>query len=218
MTYSRPGHAGSSFERVFASLRAAGQRGVKIRFLLDQKGVGLSDKDTIAQLKAIPNLELRIIDISKLTGNGILHAKYLEIDGRQAYVGSQNFDWRSFAHIHETGLRISNPAIVGQVKAIFEQDWRAQAQTSAGDKATVLNNKVVAADYRQPAFLLASPNAYNPAGVGDSLGRIGCHPYTDRATIWGSRSEESREAAGTGESAGGAEGGVAGEANAGRGG
>jgi phosphatidylserine/phosphatidylglycerophosphate/cardiolipin synthase-like enzyme len=162
------GHAGSSFDRVFASLRAAGQRGVKIRFLLDQKGVGLSDKDTIAQLKAIPNLELRIIDINKLTGNGILHAKYLEIDGRQAYVGSQNFDWRSFAHIHETGLRISDPAIVGQVKAIFEQDWRAQAQTEHGGKATVLNDKVVAADYRQPAFLLASPNAYDPRGVGDS--------------------------------------------------
>ncbi|WP_317201829.1 phospholipase D-like domain-containing protein [Janthinobacterium sp.] len=162
------GKAGSAFETVFARLAAAGARGVRIRFLLDQKGVGLSDAASIERLKAIPNLELRIIDFSKLTGNGILHAKYLLVDGRSAYVGSQNFDWRSFAHIHETGLRISDAKIVGQVQAIFEQDWRAQARAAEGLPVAALNARVAPADYAQHAFLLASPNAYNPAGVGDA--------------------------------------------------
>lgn len=159
---------GTAFEKVLASLTAAGQRGVKIRFLLDQKGVGLSEAATIAQIKAIPNLDLRLIDFNKITGNGIVHAKYLAVDGRVAYIGSQNFDWRSFEHIHETGLKITEPAMVSQVQAIFEQDWQAQALTSQGSRATVLNSKVVPANYAQNAFLLASPNAYNPAGVGDS--------------------------------------------------
>lgn len=159
---------GTAFEKVLASLTAAGQRGVKIRFLLDQKGVGLSEAATIAQIKAIPNLDLRLIDFNKITGNGIVHAKYLAVDGRVAYIGSQNFDWRSFEHIHETGLKITEPAMVSQVQAIFEQDWQAQALTSQGSRATVLNSKVVSANYAQNAFLLASPNAYNPAGVGDS--------------------------------------------------
>ena len=159
---------GTAFEKVLASLTAAGQRGVKIRFLLDQKGVGLSEAATIAQIKAIPNLDLRLIDFNKITGNGIVHAKYLAVDGQVAYIGSQNFDWRSFEHIHETGLKITEPAMVSQVQAIFEQDWQAQALTSQGSRATVLNSKVVPANYAQNAFLLASPNAYNPAGVGDS--------------------------------------------------
>ncbi|KKO62595.1 putative cardiolipin synthase YwiE [Janthinobacterium sp. KBS0711] len=159
---------GTAFEKVLASLTAAGQRGVKIRFLLDQKGVGLSEAATIAQIKAIPNLDLRLIDFNKVTGNGIVHAKYLAVDGQVAYIGSQNFDWRSFEHIHETGLKITEAAMVGQVQAIFEQDWQAQALTSQGSRATVLNSKVVPANYAQNAFLLASPNAYNPAGVGDS--------------------------------------------------
>ncbi|CDG85035.1 phospholipase D-like domain-containing protein [Janthinobacterium agaricidamnosum] len=162
------GKPGSAFDQVLASLTAAGQRGVKIRFLLDQKGVGLSEAPTIAQLKAIPNLELRIIDYSKLTGNGIVHAKYLVVDGQAAYVGSQNFDWRSFSHIHETGLKITEPAMVSQVQAIFDQDWQAQAVSAQGARVTPLNGKVVAADYAQKDFLLASPNAYNPPGVGDS--------------------------------------------------
>ncbi|MDN2704880.1 phospholipase D-like domain-containing protein [Janthinobacterium sp. SUN100] len=159
---------GTAFEKVLASLTAAGQRGVKIRFLLDQKGVGLSEAATIAQIKTIPNLDLRLIDFNKITGNGIVHAKYLAVDGQVAYIGSQNFDWRSFEHIHETGLKITEPGMVSQVQAIFEQDWQAQALTSQGSRATVLNSKIVPANYAQNAFLLASPNAYNPAGVGDS--------------------------------------------------
>lgn len=159
---------GTAFEKVLASLTAAGQRGVKIRFLLDQKGVGLSEASTIAQIKAIPNLELRIIDFNKVSGNGIVHAKYLAVDGKVAYIGSQNFDWRSFEHIHETGLKITEPAMVGQVQAIFEQDWQAQALTEKGERARVLNSTTVPANYAQNAFLLSSPNAYNPPGVGDS--------------------------------------------------
>ena len=161
---------GTPFDKVLASLAAAGQRGVRIRFLLDAKGAGpnLSDPATLAQLKAIPNLELRIIDVNKLTGNGIVHAKYLVVDGATAYIGSQNFDWRSFSHIHETGLRISEPRVVAETQAVFDQDWAAQAVIAAGGKPAVLNRATVAADLARGAFLLASPNAYNPPGVGDS--------------------------------------------------
>ncbi|MET0265982.1 MAG: phospholipase D-like domain-containing protein [Duganella sp.] len=160
---------GSAFDKVVERLAAAGQRGVKIRFLIDQKGVGLSEPETLERLRKIPNLELRVMDFAKLTGNGIIHAKYLVVDGKQAFIGSQNFDWRAFEHIHETGLLISDPKIVGQVLAVFNQDWRAQAVIAKGGKAPpVLNKKDVAPDYRQNAYLLASPNPYNTAGVGNS--------------------------------------------------
>ena len=159
---------GSVFEKVVEHLEAAGKRGVKIRFLLDQKGVGLSEKPTIERLKAIPNMDFRILDVNKLTGNGIIHAKYLVVDGATAYIGSQNFDWRSFEHIHETGLRITDPKVVAQVQAIFNQDWNAQALISQGKPVPVLNASPVAPDIHQDTFLLASPQQYNPAGVGNS--------------------------------------------------
>jgi len=163
------GRPGTPFEKVIERLEAAGKRGVKIRFLLDQKGVGLSEKATLERLKAIPNLELRILDYNKLTGNGIIHAKYLVVDRAVAFVGSQNFDWRSFTHIHETGLRVSDGAIVAQVQAIFEQDWQAQGQLAAGQAVAPLQAKSLAApSLAQPAMLFASPAAYNPAGVVDS--------------------------------------------------
>ncbi|AKU22383.1 phospholipase D-like domain-containing protein [Massilia sp. NR 4-1] len=160
---------GAPFNKVIERLAAAGQRGVKIRFLIDQKGVGLSEPDTLTQLKAIPNLELRVLDFSKLTGNGIIHAKYLVVDRKTAFVGSQNFDWRAFTHIHETGLRITDEKIVGQIHAIFEQDWNAQAALAQGRAVAPLQAKSLAAPkLEQGSFLLASPAAFNPAGVADS--------------------------------------------------
>ncbi|WUR14374.1 phospholipase D-like domain-containing protein [[Empedobacter] haloabium] len=166
------GKAGSPFDKVIERLEAAGKRGVKIRFLLDKKGIGLSDAATLDRLRAIPNLDLRILDYSQLTGNGIIHAKYVLADGKVAFVGSQNFDWRAFTHIHETGLRIDDPVIVGQVAAIFEQDWRAQAVLAQGAKVTPLQAKAAAlpaqTELARPSYLLASPAAYNPPGVRDS--------------------------------------------------
>jgi phosphatidylserine/phosphatidylglycerophosphate/cardiolipin synthase-like enzyme len=159
---------GAAFEQVIARLAAAGARGVKIRFLMEEKGKFASDMPTIERLKKIPNLEFRYLDYSKLTGNGIIHAKYMVVDASTAYVGSQNFDWRSFVHIHETGLRITDAMMVGQLQQIFEYDWQAQELIAQGQPVPLLNQSVASADDRQAAFLVASPNAFNPPGVGDS--------------------------------------------------
>jgi len=162
------GKSGEAFDRVIDRLAAAGQRGVKIRFLMEEKGKFESDMPTIERLKKIPNLEFRYLDYSKVTGNGIIHAKYLVVDDSAAYVGSQNFDWRSFAHIHETGLRVTDSVVVKQLQQIFEYDWHAQELISKGQAVPTLNQTVVMANDQQAAFLVASPNAFNPSGVGDS--------------------------------------------------
>src|SRR5476649_2629601 len=127
-------HPGSVMDTVIEHLEAAGKRGVKIRFLLEEKGIRLSEASTLERLRAIPNLTFRVLAYGQLSG-GIIHAKYMVVDGKQAFVGSQNFDWRSLEHIHETGLRISDATVVSQVQAIFNQDW--QAQAALADKQPV---------------------------------------------------------------------------------
>jgi phosphatidylserine/phosphatidylglycerophosphate/cardiolipin synthase-like enzyme len=163
----KPG-GGDRLDGILASLEAAAARGVKIRFLLEAKGVKLSTPETIERLQKIKGLEFRTLDYSKITGNGIIHAKYFVVDGREAYVGSQNFDWRSLQHIHETGLRITDAAVVAETQAIFEQDWQAQALIAAGKPVPQLPQPTAEFDIQRPVFLLSSPRAYNPPGVGDS--------------------------------------------------
>lgn len=158
-------HPGSVMNTVLEHLEAAGKRGVKIRFLLEEKGIKLSDAATLERLRAIPNLTLRVLPYGQLSG-GIIHAKYLLVDGKQAFVGSQNFDWRALEHIHETGLRITDETVVGQVQAIFEQDW--QAQAALASKQPVQLPASGPAPARTGNYLVASPQRYNPPGVGDS--------------------------------------------------
>jgi phosphatidylserine/phosphatidylglycerophosphate/cardiolipin synthase-like enzyme len=158
-------HPGSVMDTVIEHLEAAGKRGVKIRFLLEEKGVRLSEASTLERLKAIPNLTFRILPYGKLSG-GIIHAKYMVVDGKQAFIGSQNFDWRSLEHIHETGLLISDTNVVAQTQAIFDQDWQAQAALT--DNKPVPLPAAGALPARTGNYLVASPQRYNPPGVGDS--------------------------------------------------
>lgn len=158
--------AGSVMDKVIESLGAAGQRGVQIRFLLEEKGLKLSDPNTLERLRSIPNLTLQVLPYARLTGSGIIHAKFFVVDGQQAFIGSQNFDWRSLEHIHETGLRIDEPGVVRQVQAIFDQDWRAQAALAEGKPAPIPEPGPAASAVGN--YLVASPQRYNPPGVIDS--------------------------------------------------
>lgn len=112
----------TSLEEVIAALRSASARGVKIRFILDKM---MHKDDNVAlplELQSLPNLELRFIDYSTITG-GVQHAKYFIVDRDIAYLGSQNFDWRSLDEISEMGVRIQDVPIVEAIADVFEIDW-----------------------------------------------------------------------------------------------
>ena len=159
---------GTPFDRVLEALERAGSRGVKIRMLLEERMLRASEEKTIARLKKIPGLELRMIEFSKITGEGINHSKFLVVDKKIAFVGSQNFDWRAFQHIQELGVKISDAKIVQQMQAIFNHDWQAQATLAKGGKVKKLQEKTQRGDYKANAYLVASPAGWNPKGVGDS--------------------------------------------------
>jgi phosphatidylserine/phosphatidylglycerophosphate/cardiolipin synthase-like enzyme len=112
---------GSALEPVLAELEKAGARGVKVRFLLSAKMLD-QDPASVARIRRIPGAEVRSFDLAGVS-KGILHAKYFVVDGQEAYLGSQNFDWRALEQIHELGVRTTDPAIVPQLSRLFAIDW-----------------------------------------------------------------------------------------------
>jgi phosphatidylserine/phosphatidylglycerophosphate/cardiolipin synthase-like enzyme len=113
---------GSRLEPVIQAIEAAADRGVKVRVLAEEKFYK-QYPETLERLAKRPGVEVRRLDTAKVFGGGVLHAKYFVVDGREAYLGSQNFDWRSLEHIQELGLRIRVPEVVRSMADIFEQDW-----------------------------------------------------------------------------------------------
>lgn len=148
---------GGALEDVLKELERAGARGVKIRFILSSRMLD-QDPASVARLKRISNLDLRIFDL-KGVSSGILHAKYFLADGREAVIGSQNFDWRALEHIHEMGVRSTDPAIVDRLQEVFEVDWRFALDQHQPPKAQPVPAP------QGPAELVASPAFLSPGSV-----------------------------------------------------
>ncbi|MGI8827829.1 MAG: phospholipase D-like domain-containing protein [Chloroflexota bacterium] len=92
-------------------LRAVHRHG-RLRFLLP----------TSAQLDARGRRLVACGCIREL-GSPYIHAKYLSVDGRDVYVGSENFSQASLDENREVGLLVTPAAAVPAARA-FEKDWR----------------------------------------------------------------------------------------------
>lgn len=153
----------SRLTAVIEALEAAGKRGVKLRFLVEKNFRGASE-ETLARLSKIENLELRKLDSKAAFGAGVMHAKYMLVDGEECFLGSQNFDWRSLEHIQELGVRVRSGSFCAPIQQLFDADWaRAadpQATLPASSKANAATQAPQKARFRGDEVLiqpLASP-------------------------------------------------------------
>ncbi|HAX48041.1 MAG TPA: phospholipase D-like domain-containing protein [Ignavibacteria bacterium] len=112
---------GEPLDTVLNAIVAAAKRGVIVRIIVDA-GMYQTYPESADELDKIENIEVRKIDIKSLTG-GIQHSKYFIVDGKEVFLGSQNFDWRALKHIHELGVRIDNRPIAEFYSEIFNFDW-----------------------------------------------------------------------------------------------
>ncbi|MFP5286582.1 MAG: phospholipase D-like domain-containing protein, partial [Thermoanaerobaculia bacterium] len=124
-----PANRQSRLETVTQAVERAAARGVKVRFLAE-KVFQKTYPELLARLDAKDGIEVRIYDFGALAG-GVLHAKYFLVDGRELYVGSQNYDWRSLQHIQELGVRVMEPGVARAYADVFETDW---ALAGGGDR------------------------------------------------------------------------------------
>src|SRR5262245_39881714 len=122
----RPGEALSP---VLQALGAAAGRGVRVRLLLDSR-MHRTYPQPADSLGKITNLSVRVVDYARLAG-GVQHSKYMVVDRTEAFVGSQNLDWRSLSHVHELGLRVRLAPVATALEDVFETDWNAADTTKA---------------------------------------------------------------------------------------
>ncbi len=106
---------------VIDDLKAAAGRGVRVRFLVDERFCK-TYPETIARLSEATGLDVRRYDLRSLTG-GVMHAKYMLVDGQWTVLGSANFDWRSLEHILELGVMARSAQLCRAYLDVFELDW-----------------------------------------------------------------------------------------------
>ncbi|MFO1010952.1 MAG: phospholipase D-like domain-containing protein [Planctomycetota bacterium] len=162
--------APSKLTPVVEALVAAAARGVKVRFVIEEKFYATYPElpDRFAKLA---NVELRRYKADK----GILHAKYFVVDGRDAFFGSQNFDWRSLEHIQELGVRVREPRLAAEYERAFLLTWRAAGGTVAESELQPRGAFPVALELggaNVQADALSSPPEASGTGEGWELPRL----------------------------------------------
>ncbi len=112
---------GSSLDTVIAEIRAAARRGVHVRLLVE-KSFYRKYPETVDAIGKLDHCSARVIDFHAVAG-GVQHAKFFVVDGRDVFVGSQNFDWRALDHIHELGVLVRDSSSARDFLAVFDADW-----------------------------------------------------------------------------------------------
>ncbi len=113
--------AGSRLETIVRAIEKAAARGVRVRFLSEEK-FSRTYPETLERLDKHRNIDVRRFDFARVSG-GVLHAKYFVVDGEDVFLGSQNFDWRALTHIQELGVVVRLPDVTRALLDVFETDW-----------------------------------------------------------------------------------------------
>jgi len=119
-----------------ALIRAAG-RGVDVRVLIEQNpvGDGAENRKTFERLQA-GGVRVRWAPAARYR---LTHEKSLVVDDRRALIGTFNFTASAFRSNREYGLVLTDPALVGEIAAVFDHDWDNAAYERVRHPALVLS-------------------------------------------------------------------------------
>ena len=167
---------GELLESVLSAIYTAADRGVRVRLIADSR-MYKTYPESVDSLGRRANIETRLINFGAIAG-GIQHSKYFIVDGKEIFIGSQNFDWRSLEHIHELGLRIKNKEISDVYEDIFNLDWQLASDTAKSKNAISIPKK----RYHVPIRIEATGG--QEAVIAPTCSPIG---YIPDSTLWDER-------------------------------
>ncbi|MGM0422596.1 MAG: phospholipase D-like domain-containing protein [Pseudomonadota bacterium] len=105
--------------RLRKELKAAVKRGVDVRIIVSEKtDIPLATFISRSYFRSLMRAGIQI----KVFHENVLHAKYAIIDDRWATMGSTNWDYLSLFYNREANLIIEDKEIIGELKALFEND------------------------------------------------------------------------------------------------
>lgn len=102
--------------QAIADLVAAEERGVQVRLIMSSSSGNDSNAPGRAQLEQA-GVEVRI------NRGDYVHAKMMLVDGRRAFIGSENFSATSLDFNRELGIIVTQPANIQRISAVFNRDF-----------------------------------------------------------------------------------------------
>jgi phosphatidylserine/phosphatidylglycerophosphate/cardiolipin synthase-like enzyme len=122
------GH-GSPWTALDDAIRAAANRGVKVRLMVDATVMNSHSKTALQALAKLSNIQIRTITIPQWSGGPLkyarlIHSKYLVVDGgTSAWIGSENWIDSYFLNTRNVGILIQDPTVAAQAEQVYQSVW-----------------------------------------------------------------------------------------------
>jgi phosphatidylserine/phosphatidylglycerophosphate/cardiolipin synthase-like enzyme len=108
-------------------IRKAAARGVQVRLLVD----AVSLRNSSAELKAlsgVKNVQVKAVTIPQWSGGEIpysrlVHSKYFTLDGKLAWIGTENWSEGYFNGCRNVGVLVQNTNVSTQLEQIHDRLW-----------------------------------------------------------------------------------------------
>jgi phosphatidylserine/phosphatidylglycerophosphate/cardiolipin synthase-like enzyme len=127
LTYRATGRHGY-FEDIENALRRAAARNVKVQLLLADWCMRKGTIEGLQALEPLANVEVKLVTIPQAAAGfvpyaRVVHAKYLAVDGRAAWIGTSNWERDYFHASRNVGLVIEGGSLPRRLDEFFLDGW-----------------------------------------------------------------------------------------------
>ena len=118
----------NKFYDIDNELRAAAERGVKIKILFADWTMKKSTEEDIKSLSKVKNIEIKISTIPEFSGGFIPyarvdHSKYMIVDNNKAMISTSNWEKGYFYDTRDAAIFLTGEKINKSLNEVFERIW-----------------------------------------------------------------------------------------------
>jgi len=132
MTYALIGYDKKYWDALDTALRRAAARGVEVQFIVADWSLHKKKQEALKSLQVMSHLEVRVMSIPQLEGEAfvefgrVVHAKYLVVDGKWAWLGTSNWSRDYFYGSRNVGVVVQGESFGSDLDAWFERMWNSE--------------------------------------------------------------------------------------------
>lgn len=128
LTYKPLSRSGEYFADLDNALRRAAARGAKVELLVADWCKRKGTIEALQSLEPLPNVEVKLVTIPQASSGfvpyaRVVHAKYLVVDGKNAWLGTSNWERDYFFQSRNVGLVLEGGPIPARLDAYFTSNW-----------------------------------------------------------------------------------------------
>ncbi len=130
---TKPFSGGPAWNELDSAIRAAAKKGARVRLVVESKSAAKAKK-VLSSLAKLSGIEVKQVSIPEASSGPIefarlVHSKYLIVNGKKAWLGTDNWSKGYFYDSRGVGVVIDSSVLVSKMAEVFDRLWESPYAT-----------------------------------------------------------------------------------------